>query len=86
MLVIVSKVVWTVRMGIFFGMAYKETGNLWVSTIFHFLVNVCALPYLFSSINGYADVTLYIIVPVYIALGIYSISELQKRGTYTDAI
>ena len=55
-------------------------------TIFHFLVNVCALPYLFSSINGYADVTLYIIVPVYIALGIYSIFELQKRGTYTDAI
>lgn len=86
LLVIVSKVVWTVGMGIFFGMAYKKTGNLWVSTIFHFLVNVCALPYLFSSINGYADVTLYIIVPVYIALGIYSIFELQKRGTCTDAI
>lgn len=51
-----------------------------------FLVNVCALPYLFSSINGYADITLYIIVPVYIVLGIYSIFELQKRGTCADAI
>ncbi len=81
LLVIVSKVVWTVGMGIFFGMVYKKTENLWVPIIFHFLVNVCALPYQFSSIKGYADITLYIIVPVYIILGIYSIFELQKRGT-----
>lgn len=78
LLVIVSKVVWTVGMGIFFGMVYQKTGNLWVSTIFHFLVNVCALPYQFSSNSGYANVTLYIIVPVYIVLGIYSILELRK--------
>ena len=78
LLVIVSKVVWTVGMGIFFGMVYKKTGNLWVSTIFHFLVNICAIPYLFSSISGYAEVTLYIIVPVYIVLGIYSIFALKK--------
>ena len=81
LLVIFSKVVWTVGMGIFFGMVYKKTENLWVPIIFHFLVNICALPYQFSSINGYADITLYIIVPVYIILGIYSIFELQKRGT-----
>jgi len=77
-LVIVSKVIWTVGMGIFFGMVYKKTGNLWVPIIFHFLVNVCALPYQFSSVKGYADVTLYIIVPVYIVLGIYSILALKK--------
>ena len=78
LLVIVSKVVWTVGMGIFFGMVYKKTRNLWVPVVFHFLVNVCALPYQFSNIEGYADVTLYIIVPVYIALGIYSIHALKK--------
>lgn len=78
LLVIVSKVVWTVGMGIFFGMVYKKTRNLWVPVIFHFLVNVCALPYQFSTMEGYADITLYIIVPVYIALGIYSIHALKK--------
>ena len=78
LLAIVSKVVWTVGMGIFFGMVYKKTRNLWVPVIFHFLVNVCALPYQFSNIEGYADVTLYIIVLVYIALGIYSIHALKK--------
>lgn len=83
-LVILSKVLWTTCMGIFFGMVYKKTGNLWLAVIFHFLVNVCALPYLFSSVSGYANVTLYIIVPVYVALGIHSIYELKKREKFTD--
>ena len=75
---IVSKVVWTIGMGMFFGMIYKKTNNLWLPVIIHFLINVCALPYCFSSISGYADVTLYMIVPVYIILGIYSVMELKK--------
>jgi len=82
--VIIAKVVWTVGMGLFFGMVYKKTGNLWVPILFHFLVNVCALPYQFSSLKGYADVTLYIIVPVYILLGIYSIFELQEPDVRTE--
>lgn len=78
LLVIVSKVVWTIGMGIFFGMVYKKTNNLWLPIMLHFFINVCALPYCFSSINGYADLTLYIVVPVYIILGIYSFIELKK--------
>ena len=80
LLVIVSKVVWTIGMGIFFGMVYKKTNNLWLPTIIHFLINVCALPYCFSSISGYANLTLYIIVPAYIMLGIYSFIELKKKA------
>ena len=78
LLVIVSKVAWTVGMGMFFGMAYKKTGNLWLPVILHFLVDVCALPYCFSSMSGYADLTLFIIVPVYVALGAYSLIQLKK--------
>ena len=78
LLTIISKVIWTIGMGMFFGMIYKKTDNLWLPIIIHFLINVCALPYCFSSLNGYADLTLYIIVPVYILLGIYSLIELSK--------
>lgn len=78
LLVIVSKVIWTVGMGMFFGMVYKKTSNLWLPIIIHFLINVCALPYCFSSINGYTDLTLYIVVPLYMILEIYSIIELKK--------
>lgn len=80
LLVIVSKVVWTIGMGIFFGMVYKKTNNLWLPIIIHFLINVCALPYCFSSISGYADLTLYIVVPAYVILGIYSLMELKKEA------
>ena len=79
LLVVVSKVVWTIGMGMFFGMVYKKTNNLWLPIMFHFMINVCALPYCFSSINGYADLTLYIVVPVYIILGIYSFIELKQK-------
>ena len=80
LLVIVSKVVWTIGMGIFFGMVYKKTNNLWLPIIIHFLINVCALPYCFSSVNGYVNLTLYIVVPAYIILGIYSFIELKKEA------
>lgn len=78
LLVIVSKVVWTVGMGIFFGMVYKKTNNLWLPIIIHFFINVCAIPYCFSSINGYANLTLYIVVPAYIILGIYSLIHMKN--------
>lgn len=77
-IVIISKVIWTIGMGVFLGMVYKQTKNLWVPIIFHFLINIGALPYQFSTIKGYTNITLYIIVPAYIILGIYSICELQK--------
>jgi len=80
LLIIVSKVIWTIGMGLFFGMVYKKTNNLWLPIIIHFLINVCALPYCFSSVKGYADLTLYIIVPTYILLGIYSFIELKKKA------
>lgn len=76
--VIVSKVLWTVGMGMFFGMVYKKTGNLWLPVIIHFFVDICALPYCFSSVSGYANLTLYILVPVYIALGAYSFVQMKK--------
>lgn len=78
-LVIVSRVIWTVGMGLFFGMIYKKTNNLWLPVIIHFLINVCALPYCFSSVSGYADLTLYIMLPTYILLGTYSLIELKNR-------
>lgn len=78
-LVIVSKVVWTICMGIFLGMVYKKTNNLWIPIIIHFMINVGALPYCFSNLNGYANLTLYIVVPAYFILGIYSLIELKKK-------
>lgn len=64
-LVIISKVIWTIGLGMYFGTIYKKTNNLWVPIILHFLINVSALPYCFSNISGYVNLTLYIILPTY---------------------
>lgn len=79
LLIIISKVIWTIGMGMYFGLIYKKTNNLWLPIILHFFINVCALPYCFSSISGYANLTLYIILPTYLLLGIYSSYIMKKE-------
>lgn len=79
-LVIISKVVWTTGMGMYFGAVYKKTNNLWVSIIMHFFINICALPYCFTTFSGYADISLYIILPAYLLLGVYSLYMLKDKN------
>ena len=78
-LVIISKFIWTIGMGMYFGTIYKKTNNLRLPIILHFFINVCALPYCFSSISGYANLTLYIILPTYLLLGIYSMNIIKQE-------
>ena len=78
-IVIVTKVIWTVAMGLYFGTIYKKTDNLWLPVILHFIIDVCALPYCFTTMSGYTDVSLYIILPVYVLLGIYSLYILKRE-------
>lgn len=78
-LVIITKVVWTIAMGLYFGVIYKKTNNLWQPIILHFIINVCALPYCFTTISTYPNVSLYIILPTYILLGIYSLYIMKKE-------
>lgn len=79
LLVIIAKVVWTVAMGMYFGVIYKKTNNLWLPIIFHFFIDICALPYCFTTMQGYSDISLYIILPAYIILGIYSVIIMKKQ-------
>ena len=46
-------------MGIYFGTIYKKTNNLWLPIILHFIINVCALPYCFTTITTYPNIGLY---------------------------
>ncbi len=77
-LVIISKVIWTVSMGLYFGTIYKKTNNLWLPIILHFFIDICALPYCFTTAQGYSDVSLYIILPAYMILGIYSFNIMKE--------
>ena len=77
---IICNVIWTIGMGIYFGMVYKKTNNLWVPIIMHSFTNLCALPYCFSNMSGYADISLYAIFPTYLLLGVYSLYVLKRNN------
>ncbi len=79
MLIIITKVVWTIAMGLYFGVIYKKTNNLWIPIILHFIIDICALPYCFTTITTYPNISLYIILPAYILLGIYSLYIMKKE-------
>lgn len=78
-LIIITKVVWTIAMGMYFGAIYKKTNNLWLPIILHFIINVCALPYCFTTIATYPNISLYIILPTYLLLGIYSLFIMKNK-------
>lgn len=78
-IIIITKIVWTIAMGMYFGAIYKKTNNLWLPIILHFIINMCALPYCFTSITSYPNISLYIILPAYILLGIYSLYIMKKE-------
>lgn len=77
-LVIVAKVIWKIAMGLYFGVIYKKTENLWLPIILHFIINICALPYCYTTMQGYSDISLYIILPTYILLGVYSLYAMKR--------
>lgn len=79
-LVIVTKVIWTTAMGMYFGTIYKKTNNLWIPIILHFIINICALPYCFTTNASYPMISLYIILPTYLILGTYSLYIIKKRN------
>lgn len=80
-LVILFKVISTIGMGLYFGAIYKRTNNLWVPIILHGFIDICALPYCFTTFSGYKTISLIGLVIIYTLLGIYSIvlMKLKKR-------
>lgn len=78
-LIIIARVIWTIAMGMYLGAIYKKTNNLWLPIIMHFIINVFALPYCFSTITTYPNISLYIILPAYILLGIYSLYIIKSE-------
>lgn len=76
---IISKVIWTIAMRMYFGAIYKKTNNLWLPIILHFIIDICALPYCFTTNTTYPNISLYIILPTYILLGIYSLNIMKSE-------
>ena len=49
-LTIVCRVIWTISLGIIFGVVYKKSNNLWLAVIAHILVDFCSVAFCFGQV------------------------------------
>ena len=78
-LAIICKVVWTIALGLYLGVIYKKTGNLWVPVILHTVIDFCAWPFCYSTIPPYPQISLWILLVVYAGVGAYALGIMVKN-------
>jgi membrane protease YdiL (CAAX protease family) len=76
--IILSKVLWTFGLGLYLGTVYVKTEKLLYAVLIHYVINLCALPICFVKVPFYPNITLAVLVPMYLLLGCYSIVLLKK--------
>ena len=79
LIVIISKVIWTISLGLFLGVIYKKSNCLLISIIAHSLIDFSAIPFVFKKEFFYPTISLMIIIPLYLALGIFSIYIYKRK-------
>lgn len=76
---VICKTVWAAALGIYFGAVYVKTKNLWVPIILHFIVNLCGIPFCFSTSNQYPSSALAVCLVSYGLLGIYGVYIVREK-------
>ncbi|MDE5801696.1 MAG: CPBP family intramembrane metalloprotease [Lachnospiraceae bacterium] len=78
---VICKTVWATALGIYFGAVYVKTKNLWVPIILHLIVNLCGIPFCFSTSNQYPSIALAACLVSYILLGIYGVYIVREKSS-----
>ena len=76
---IIAKTVWATALGVYFGAVYVVSKNLWVPIILHLIINLCGIPFCFSTSNQYPAIALVTCLVSYILLGIYGVHLVRKK-------
>ena len=78
-LTIVCRLIWTSMLGIFLGVTYKKTNNLWIPIALHMVIDFCGAPFCFTSTIAYPAVSVVVIAVAYVLVGSWSICDFAKR-------
>lgn len=78
-LTIICRLIWTAMLGIFLGVTYKKTNNLWIPIILHTVIDFCGVPFCFTSTIAYPAVSVVVIAFVYALVCGWSIYDFVKR-------
>lgn len=78
-LTIVCRLIWTSMLGIFLGVTYKKTNNLWIPIALHTIIDFCGVPFCFTSAVTYPAVSVVMIAIAYVFVGGWSIYDFVKK-------
>mgnify|MGYP000999962853 CR=1 FL=1 len=76
---IILRLIWTLMLGIYFGVIYKQTNNLWVPIIAHALINFSALPFYFTTKNAFPQISVIIIMLTSVVIATWSVYVYFKE-------
>lgn len=71
------KVAWAIGFGIYLGAIYVKTRNLWVVGLFHFVIDLCGLPFCFSTKKIYPTISAIMVLCTFVAFGVYGLVLLK---------
>lgn len=75
-LLILCKIIWAVGLGIYLGAIYVRTRNLWLVALFHTVIDLCGLPFCFSTQHVYPMISAIIVLITFLCFGLYGIFML----------
>lgn len=75
---VVAKTVWATALGIYFGAVYLQCKNLWVPIVLHFIVDLCGIPFCFSTSTQYPTIALVACLVSYTILAVYGVLLIQN--------
>lgn len=78
-LTVMAKVVWATALGVYLGAVYVASKNLCVPIILHFIINLCGIPFCFSTSNQYPTIALITCLVSYVLLAIYGVYTIRKK-------
>ncbi len=70
-LTIVCRIVWTISLGIIFGVVYKKSNNIWLTIIAHILVDFCSVAFCFVSPAAFTVPTVISVAVLYLAIALF---------------
>lgn len=78
-LTIACRIVWTISLGIIFGVIYKKSKNLWLAVFAHILVDFCSVAFCFVSPAVFTVPTVISIAILYLAIALFLLWKYYLR-------
>ncbi|SDW31385.1 CPBP family intramembrane glutamic endopeptidase [Streptococcus equinus] len=76
---VICKTVWAMALGVYLGSVYVKTRNLWVPIVLHFVIDLCGIPFCFSTSNQYPQIALVTSLVAFVLLGVYGLLLLKNK-------